>query len=118
MKRSTKKHIKKYPERRDARNKLNNAKNGGAITQQPCVVCGDNKVHAHHPDYSKPLDVVWLCQKHHVAVHSAKLEFPNHALLIVLNINGYIGESTRSEINHAIKVGVPVEYIEEQTNDS
>jgi hypothetical protein len=26
-------------------------------------------VHAHHTDYSKPLEVDWLCMKHHVSEH-------------------------------------------------
>ena len=43
-------------------------------------------------------------------VHKRKIDLSDK--VIVLNINGYIGESTRSEINHAIKVGVPVEYLE------
>ena len=24
----------------------------------------------HHPDYSRPLDVVWLCDKHHKETHA------------------------------------------------
>jgi hypothetical protein len=31
--------------------------------------CGEPKVHAHHEDYSRPLDVTWLCQKCHVQRH-------------------------------------------------
>ncbi len=30
-----------------------------------CSDCGETKVEAHHEDYSKPLDVEWLCKKHH-----------------------------------------------------
>lgn len=35
----------------------------------PCSVCGATRGEAHHDDYSKPLDVVWLCRTHHWARH-------------------------------------------------
>jgi hypothetical protein len=42
----------------------------GDIIKRPCVVCGEIKrVHGHHNDYSKPLDIVWLCPKHHIFFH-------------------------------------------------
>jgi len=25
---------------------------------------------AHHPDYTRPLDVIWLCKKHHAGLHA------------------------------------------------
>lgn len=37
----------------------------GKMTKGPCEVCAEVKVEAHHEDYSKPLEVRWLCQKHH-----------------------------------------------------
>lgn len=39
------------------------------IESQPCEICGDTKSEAHHDDYSKPLDVRWLCRRHHVEWH-------------------------------------------------
>jgi hypothetical protein len=44
--------------------------NQGFLKRQPCEVCGtEEDVQAHHDDYSKPLDVRWLCRKHHREHH-------------------------------------------------
>lgn len=43
----------------------------GKIHKLPCSVCGTNaRVEAHHEDYSKPLAVVFLCDKHHKRRHA------------------------------------------------
>jgi hypothetical protein len=42
----------------------------GVIKPQPCRQCGNPKAQKHHPDYSKPLEVVWLCRECHLALHS------------------------------------------------
>lgn len=42
----------------------------GRMVRKPCEVCGDIRSHAHHEDYSKPLDVNWLCPKHHADRHA------------------------------------------------
>lgn len=49
----------------------------GELTRQPCEVCGDPKVDAHHDDYSKPLDVRWLCRKHHRLHHVSQERSPD-----------------------------------------
>lgn len=36
------------------------------LIKLPCIKCGKKKVEAHHEDYSKPLEVLWLCKKHHI----------------------------------------------------
>ena len=41
----------------------------GELVRQPCEVCGAFPTDGHHPDYFKPLDVRWLCRKHHGAEH-------------------------------------------------
>ena len=43
---------------------------GGKIIKQPCSVCNSTEnVEAHHEDYSKPLDIIWLCRTHHLEYH-------------------------------------------------
>ena len=41
----------------------------GKVKRKPCQVCGSVFAHAHHEDYSKPLEVEWLCKKHHLQLH-------------------------------------------------
>lgn len=41
----------------------------GKIKKKPCEVCGSLDVQAHHDDYSKPLEVRWLCVPHHNEHH-------------------------------------------------
>ena len=57
------------PEKSIARNAVGNAIRDGRLTRLPCEVCGDAKSEAHHDDYSKPLDVRWLCRDHHKEHH-------------------------------------------------
>lgn len=49
------------------------AKRKGLLIPQPCVACGAN-AEAHHPDYSKPLDVIWVCRGHHRLIDSFKFQ--------------------------------------------
>lgn len=59
-----------HPEARAAHVLVGNAVRGGRLTPQPCERCGTTEnLHAHHEDYSKPLDVTWLCQPCHGERH-------------------------------------------------
>lgn len=42
----------------------------GELERQPCAICGSLNSDAHHEDYRKPLEVMWLCRTHHVRYHS------------------------------------------------
>lgn len=56
-----------------ANNKVSHAIRNGSLIKKPCKKCGDIIVQAHHRDYRKPLDVVWLCFKHHREEHGQKV---------------------------------------------
>ena len=57
------------PEKRNATITVNNHKRDGKLISKPCLICGDKNVQAHHEDYNKPLEIIWLCDKHHKELH-------------------------------------------------
>lgn len=54
-----------------AHSTVSKAVTSGKLVKLPCEFCGRQDVHAHHKDYSKPLDVIWLCPKCHHRLHAA-----------------------------------------------
>jgi hypothetical protein len=67
---ATKRWDSLYISRKRAQGKLAKAVRVGKVQRHPCWVCGE-KAHGHHPDYDRPLEVVWLCPAHHKAAHAA-----------------------------------------------
>ena len=63
------KRMLKFPGKYKAYNKTRYAIRVGRLIKEGCEICGDNKSQAHHKDYRKPLDVMWLCRKHHLEQH-------------------------------------------------
>jgi hypothetical protein len=61
--------IERHPEATFAHRQLRNAVRRGELARPTsCESCGGTgRVHAHHDDYDKPLDVVWLCAVCHAA---------------------------------------------------
>lgn len=57
--------------KQQARFAVQAAVKAGRMLRQPCEVCGAAMTHGHHDDYSKPLEVRWLCPEHHKAHHDA-----------------------------------------------
>ncbi len=54
-----------------ANHAVQNAVRTGRLSKGPCEICGNPKAHGHHDDYSKPLEVRWLCALHHKQLHKA-----------------------------------------------
>lgn len=69
-------HFRDKVERTALRKKKDNARvkarvylSRGLLIQKPCSKCGSAESEMHHPDYDEPLNVVWLCKKHHREIH-------------------------------------------------
>lgn len=61
-------------EKRAAHIILGNAVARGEIVKpSACEKCGERgNIHGHHDDYTRPLDVVWVCPKCHANIHERK----------------------------------------------
>lgn len=67
--------IERYPEKIKARQSVYYHKKTGNIIPGSCEECGINEdITAHHPDYTKPLEVVWLCVNCHKELHRKERE--------------------------------------------
>jgi len=58
----------KFPTKYKARRAVKYHLDKGHIQRLPCIKCGNN-AEAHHEDYTKPLDITWLCFTHHRERH-------------------------------------------------
>lgn len=67
----TKDQKAREPEKYRARNAVSNAIRDGKLERgTECFFCkGQERLQAHHHDYSLPLDVIWLCSKCHGKLH-------------------------------------------------
>lgn len=61
---------KRHPEKFKAWQAVSDSVRSGELTRGQCEKCGcAENIHAHHEDYSKPLEVVWLCSPCHHLTH-------------------------------------------------
>jgi len=49
------------------------------IKRNSCEICHNGPTHGHHEDYSKPLEVIWLCQNCHKSLHQ---QYKSQGILI------------------------------------
>jgi len=48
------------------RDTVNQLIDKGELIRKDCEICGKKRADAHHSDYSKPLQIKWLCHEHHM----------------------------------------------------
>jgi hypothetical protein len=76
--RSQAKYKELNPEKIKAHFTANNAiRTGEILKPTSCSNCDNPKgrIEAHHTDYTKPLDVIWLCRRCHISEHKVINEF-------------------------------------------
>ncbi len=72
-----------YPEKARMRDRTNKRKDirhvsrENLLQSQPCEVCGEENAEAHHYNYDHPLNINWLCKKHHGEEHKRLKELTN-----------------------------------------
>ena len=64
-----KKWRENHPEKIKAHRLIYCGIRNGSIIKKPCKECGKEKSEAHHTDYSKPYNIIWLCKYHHTKRH-------------------------------------------------
>lgn len=76
----------KFPITSRVHSMVANALRNGTLVKEPCRICGCEEAQAHHCDYGKPLEVMWLCRPHHDAWHRVfEADYPeelDHVLAI------------------------------------
>lgn len=74
--RARRRHVAANPEKAAARKTVQRALRSGRLERGACFVCGrvhgdplrdggTVKIEGHHDDYTRPLDVRWVCTEHH-----------------------------------------------------
>ena len=91
--------IKKYAENESARQKLRAAVKAGKIHRKiACEKCGiEGKIEPHHTDYSKPLDVIWLCVDCHEDAHRRQPARRKQSLTIYVTPEEYMDIYEKAE---------------------
>lgn len=52
----------------------------GIIKKTPCEVCENKDAEIHHMNYLHPLEIRWLCSKHHAELHAKEKKTNNFGI--------------------------------------
>lgn len=80
-------YIKRNRLKINARVRVMTAVKSGRLTRGPCAVCGTPEASAHHEDYSKPLEVIWLCSPCHFARHVQRADFCHPVIAVTASVD-------------------------------
>ena len=70
---ASKRWAKRNPEKCKERAAIQHKAASAFPERQECSIKGcEEPGERHHPDYSKPTEIIWLCKKHHEMVHHSE----------------------------------------------
>lgn len=83
---------------------------GELVAAKACERCGEVEpfsMDAHHPDYTRPLEVVWLCRSCHVRLHKGKQADNLNALVDAIDqciedVPAAFDEEERLDLSHRL----------------
>lgn len=75
-----------WDRRINARELVSREIKAGRMRRQSCAACGDVRADAHHEDYDKPLDVIFLCASHHQKRHSEIRGVRDHGVWLAIGV--------------------------------
>jgi hypothetical protein len=90
---------KKYPEKVKARKRLVEAIKNGKLKRENCSICNSPNSHAHHDDYTKPLEVKWFCPLHHSEYHKTVYK-PTKKFKIRTKLNPHTIKMTKAQLKY------------------
>jgi ribosomal protein S27AE len=79
----------------------------GKVQKEACCRCGNENAEAHHKDYYKPLEVVWLCRPCHLELHKTSS--------IDDFMNSMVPPTVKQKSGGCSKCGAPKDRGENQT---
>ena len=84
---------------------------GWMLEKEGAIVLGLHLLPANYPDVqpNHQAEAEGLKEKMD-ELHKRKIDLADE--ILIMNVNGYIGESTRSEIEYTKKLGKPIKYLE------
>jgi len=78
LREQTRKWRAEHPRAYKAQTAVGNAIRDRKLQRGVCQLCANPKAQAHHKDYDRPLDVVWLCSRCHLRIHAVFPELGGH----------------------------------------
>lgn len=77
----------------------------GLLIPHPCEICGNQEAEGHHPDHTRPLEVIWLCHSchglHHSLINAQNISEEQRLKISQAKLGHPVAEETRAKLRAA-----------------